>query len=267
MKTESHDFQQNQFIHSMNKLVNSVYFSPNIIDKEYGYYLFSKFSKTKEKYIVNSLSDKEFIGEVIKSYKFNGSSKSIEILYDLEEVFNKKKYENKKKYQNRIKSPLTLISKLNLTIEEATLNDFNEIKILHDEWVDKKLSDPRVHKISFSKTRYLNCVRVSLERPQSYRCYVFKHNNRINGCRVIAIENDVAFDLAFFSRFWETSQLTEAQNILSLQYMLSNNIKYLNTGLASGSLKNYKKQYPHYEVYVYRKINKKISQDINDFFN
>jgi hypothetical protein len=262
------DYNSIDYIHSLSKYVNSVYFSKEINDTDYGYYLFSKFSKTKDKHFLLSenydISSLE--GEIVSKVKRSGFSKSIEILYDFEEIFNRDLYSNKKKYQNRIKSPLTLASKMGILVSVATSDDLQNINDLHTQWVKQKLSDPRVHQITFSKKRYINCVELCIDDP-NYECLIFTNADKseLYGCRVLAKHNDILFDLAFFNKFWEVSQLSEALNVISMQYLQSKKYRYLNTGLASGTLKDYKKQYPHYEVQVFRTNQKLESISIYDF--
>lgn len=270
---KSLDYNSIDYIHSLSKHVNSIYFSREIHDTDYGYYLFSKFSKTKDKHFLlkehSDISSME--GEIVTNEKLKGFSKSIEILYDFEEIFNRDLYPNKKKYQNRIKSPLTLASKLGILVNVATIADLQDITDLHTQWVKMKLSDPRVHQITFSKKRYINCVELCIENPD-YVCLTFTNTDKteLYGCRVLAKHNDILFDLAFFNKFWEVSQLSESLNVISMQYLQSKKFRYLNTGLASGTLKDYKKQYPHHEVYVFRTNQKlELTSDptsIFDFF-
>lgn len=262
------DYNGIDFIHSLSKHVNSVYFSKNISDTSYGYYLFSKFSKTKDKHFLlkEHCDIGNLDGEIVSNIKHTGFSKSIEILYDFDELFNRELYANRKKYQNRIKSPLTLAEKMGILVSVASPSDLQEIRDLHTQWVEKKLSDPRVHQITFSKKRYINCVEMCIEDP-NYECLLFKNSDgsELYGCRVLAKHKDILFDLAFFNKFWQVSQLSESLNVISMHYLQGKGFKYLNTGLASGTLKDYKKQYPHHEVYVYRKNQKQESLSIDNF--
>jgi hypothetical protein len=257
------NFQTDNFVHSIDIGINSLYFSEQIHPQSYGYSFFSKRSKVKNKHVIYEGNDipSDADGELILSSKTNTFTKASEILYILPEIFNQTSYKNPKKFKNVILDSEKLAKKLNLTIRLATIEDFSSIDTLHTTWVGKKMSDPRVHKHSFSTNRYIKCVRIALEKP-SFLVYVAERDNEIIGVRVISVNNmGVLFGAAFFVKFWERSQLSEAINIKILRELHDKGYQYFNTGLASGSLKKYKQQIPHVEVFVYRKnqVNERAS--------
>lgn len=249
------DIQQPKFCHSMNKGINSLYFGGIQTDTAWGYAFFSKHSKIKQKNVV--YDDSVFpmaTGERIQIDKFKGSSAAIEVVYKLDEVFKRENYKNQKAYQNRIKTPLSIIKKLSITCSRATVEELREIETLHDEWVEKKLADPRTHKITFSKRRYINCVINGFNRTDSF-VYVLKNaESKIVGCRVVCKAEDVLFDAANFIAFWSYNQLSEACNVVSLQQIMQDHpeCSWFNTGMATGTLKKYKQHFPNVELRVYR---------------
>lgn len=250
------NFQTAKYIHAMNREINGLYFSENIKEFDHGYYFFSKYSSIKDKWVIFNKDDypKSLKGDLTFHEKVEGSQKRVEILYDLNETFNRENYESKKKFQNRIKSPETLARKQNLIIREATDADYLKIEKLHNEWVKTKLENPKSHKNSFSVKRYIRCVQKGLNNSTKYMVLVAESEGEIVGARVFTIADDVLFDAAFFVKFWSVSQLSEAINVSILKFVKEKGFKFLNLGLATGTSKIYKKHLPHTEVYVYRKV-------------
>lgn len=243
----------------MNEGINTLYFGGNIQYKPYGYYFHSKHSKTKDKHVILNFDDcdvKKTYGEIIHNKKFSQSLASYEIVYDFENVFERDFYKNQKQYQNRIKNPSKLASKLGLVVDIMSVDDYDEIKKLHDDWCDHKLADPRTHRITFSKKRYINCVTNS-PKVKGAEVLVVKKDGMVYGVRVIVKTNECIFDAANFCAYWEISQLSESINFITLQYIKEkNNVRYFNTGLAAGTLKKYKQHFPNIEYKVYRKVSK-----------
>ena len=258
------DLQQDCFIHSMNKGINSLYFSDKIYDTAYGYTFYAKHSKVKNNIVVyRDRIAPDSDGEIIKSSKESGFSKASEIIYYIPDIFDRSLYENRKKYQNRVLSPEVLIKKLNINIRVATEDDLPSITTLHNDWCRKKLENPTTHRISFSSTRYLRCVTSALNK-EGFVVIVAEQEGKIVGCRVVTVDNKFLFDAAFFVEFWNQSQLSEAVNIASMRFFQTSGYEYINTGLASGTLKAYKQHFPHTEVFVYRKS--QIVSTLENFF-
>lgn len=260
--------QSDEFIHTMNKDINLLYFTDIIVPTEYGYNFYSKRSRVKNKHVI--MKGKEIpnvFGEIILSTNTEGFTKTCEIIYYLPDVFKRDFYENKKKYQNRVSTPRNLISKHGIKIRRAEETDIPEIDNLHKRWVERKLSDPRVHIISFSTYRYMRCVIKSLTHSSSSSMVIVAEiDGKIVGVRCVSISGDKLFDAAFFVEFWKISQLSESINVASIDYFSELGFNYLNTGIASGLLKKYKKHLPHTELFVYRKINPLPSQGVIDEF-
>jgi hypothetical protein len=246
--------QQDAFIHSMNRGINYLYFSTNLIPTSYGYNFQSRVGRmrNRNKHVVlegNSIPAVQ--GEIIVSQPHKGYTKSVEMVYDLREIFKRENYENRKKYQNRVLSPRSLAKKLNIVIREAVHADLPAIVKLHDEWVAYKWADPKLHRMTFSTARYRRCVNNAFGND-GFRILVAEMAGEIVGCRVLSTQDDFLFDAAFFTYYWRQSQLSESINVLMLDFLHAMRYNYINIGISTGSLKTYKQQFPHRLVYVYR---------------
>lgn len=260
--------QQDAYVHSMNRGINYLYFSTNLMNTPYGYNFQSKVGRmrNRNKHVVLEGQDIPAVqGEIIVSQPRKGYTKSIEMVYDLREIFRRENYENRKKYQNRVLSPRSLANKLGLTVREATQADLPGIVKLHDAWVAYKWADPKLHRMTFSTARYRRCVNNAFGQ-EGFRILVVEQDQEIIGCRVLSTQGDFLFDAAFFTYYWRMSQLSEAINVLVLDKLHSMGYNYINIGISSGSLKTYKQQFPHHLVYVYRTTLAEAAPDTVDAF-
>lgn len=184
--------------------------------------------------------------------------KFIEIAYDLDVVFSPTSYPNAKKRHQRITYPITWLQKNNIQISPLLPKHMQDVKKLHDAWVQNRLKQPTTYKIMFPTGRYMHCCKLALENQYNdLRGFVFTQNEIILAVRIIAIQYNNAFDLAFFGNIWDTpSQLTNYCDILSLKLLQNEKIHFFNCGNELNKrLRVFKQHLPSFNVisYIYAK--------------
>ena len=98
---------------------------------------------------------------------------------------------------------------MNVTVEEVSEKNIDEIRVLHDEWAEFKLNDPKTFKMMFPNKRYIYCCEKYLENKDKlikakYKTYVFRKDGKVIAVRVLGIQDDRVFDLANFGRVWDS---------------------------------------------------------------
>jgi hypothetical protein len=189
--------------------------------------------------------------------EFNGLPKKgsfMETLYDLDDVFDGTSYENAKKRYQRIVYPSKWLKSHNVRFFSLGPEHDEEIELLHSKWRDYKMNQPATFRMMFPSKRYLHCAHL-LTRPKlnvlnlNYRGWGWRdpHTDELWGVRVMYIEDDTAYDLAFFCNQWSApSQLSNNVNFGLMDILRQEGLKYLNCGsnTASKGLKDYKHHYP-----------------------
>ena len=181
-----------------------------------------------------------------------------ELRYNLSKVFDPMSYSNAKKRYNRIKYPFVWLEKNNLFVEPLQRDKYNDYKELHDKWCEKKLEDPKTFKIMFPGKRYLRCVEKAIDNKDLYYALAFYLEDELVAIRVDSIEENYAFDLAFFGKFWEVpSQCMNYLNVYYMKAILDKGVEYLNCGaFLNKNLHTFKAHYPNDVVisYAYSKL-------------
>ncbi len=183
--------------------------------------------------------------------------KFVELAYDLDKVFDPKSYEDSRKRHKTLKHPGHWLAKNEITIRRLERSDLLEVKRLHDDWVAYKLVDPATFKMMFPRSRYLRCVSIGFN--DSYANYGAFYKDKLVAVRTLYIEDENAFDLAFFGCTWNDeikSQLMENVAFTIMQDLYSLGVKTINCGvLMQRSLHNFKARWPNYPVtsYMYSK--------------
>lgn len=239
--------------HCLSKLVNEVYFGvPQ--DTEYGYKLFSRYSKHKFKHVVQDESDIDkysLSGEILCAKPFSEGNITLkETFYNLKDLFNPDLYSCRKSFKKRVLYPL----KTKLDVEILTEKDIPECIRLHDKWVEEKLKQPHTFKMMFSSTRYKKAL--NFIKDSNFLFLKISENGAIKGFRVFGKEEGCLMDITNISAFWEKSQLSESVIITTYDWLLKHGYEHINLGLADGisKLKFFKHSYPYTEVHTYRKI-------------
>jgi hypothetical protein len=199
-------------------------------------------------------------------------SKFVEIGYDLEKVFDRRSYPKAKKRHQRIVYPFKWLDGKKIEMSALTERDMGEVGKLHDRWVERKLEDDKVYKIMFPNRRYIRCCeklfdgldeRTLLPVPKlnlaDYKGFVFRDaQGEICVVRVVSIQKDGAYDLAFFGNTWDApSQLMNYCDIYVLKELFDMGIRIFNCGAALNKhLRMFKSHYPHFKIesYMYSRI-------------
>lgn len=193
-----------------------------------------------------------------------------ETVYSLDKLFDFKTWEFcypgvkrsdiKKKFYNRILYPVTFLSRSELNFQVKTITEdlLSEIEILHKDWCEYKLNDPKTFKMMFSTNRYLRCLQQSfysslLKDSKWYR-RAFYLDDKLVAVRQCLIVGQTSYDIGYFSRFWECpSNLINYINTFCMAELQGIGVKYHNTGNEMDkNLACFKKHFPHEERFGFK---------------
>lgn len=195
-----------------------------------------------------------------------------ELVYNLDNVFTSTSYPNAKKRYQKIQYPFNWLKKQRVKIEPLSSADFEEVKKLHEIWVQWKLQDKKTYKIMFPGKRYINCCKKALgvtpkinsmlsQKPLltvDYISFVLKIKEKIEAVRVVSFQKTTAYDLAFFGNTWSGhSQMMNYFDVYVLKKLHEQGIKLFNCGAGLNKhLERFKSHYPFtiLRSYKYGKI-------------
>ena len=226
-------------------------------ERPWGFTLYGGFGRSKEKHFVTNSSPLLFptSGTIYSPWPFQGASKRHEGMYHLPTVMDRSQYPSAKKRYARLNYPLRFLDLHGIEVQVATQNDLQLMEDLHRRWTDRKLADPKTHKLSFTSARYWRCVEVGLMDPGCYTVLVGRKlaDGSLAAVRVVYREGDTAYDLAFFG-WWEPSHISEYLNFAMMCYLYGQGVEYFNTGdPLNARLAHYKQHYPSTELTYYTK--------------
>lgn len=186
--------------------------------------------------------------------------KCVEVIYDMNDVFEKKCYSTSKKFYQHVTRPLNLFKTKSFCIKEIISDkDIKEASLLHDKWVQYKLKNYNLYRHMFPEKRYIRCLQDSISNKWNniHNVAVFDSNNIIRGFRCFYVIEDKCYDLAYITdREYEYSDFSELFEINTLFYIKNKyNVTTFNCGLSTGALKKFKQHLPNKEV-VYWKYKK-----------
>ncbi|MBN1840801.1 MAG: hypothetical protein JW883_00765 [Deltaproteobacteria bacterium] len=194
-------------------------------------------------------------------------TKSREIAYDLEKVFDPASYSDTYKRKKRIRLPFVYLEKNSITMEPVSEANLAECRALHDKWVEFKLSDEKTYQIMFPRARYYYCTKKVIDGfppPISdhlcYEGFTFRAGGgELAAVNIMSIEHGQAFGLAMYGKTWEQeySRLMGATDLWYWKKFLDEGIKYYNAGMTVNSThKAFKTHYPYFvvEFFAYSRI-------------
>ena len=175
-----------------------------------------------------------------------------ELAYDLDRVLDPTSYPNNKKRYQRLTYPARWMERYGYSIRMFFKRDTSEVQILHDLWVEHKLSQESTYRLMFPRKRYLDCFRVVAERPDLgfFGFVLLDSSGAIVGARALYAEAGTAFDLAQFVRPGLPSDAAECFAFLTMKTMHKLlGVTRLNCGASlNGPLKAFKSHWPHEQV-------------------
>ena len=174
-----------------------------------------------------------------KESKFN------ELVYNLDAVFDPASYRNAKKRAQRITYPSRWMENRGFTI--APTVDEDKALILHEEWREWKLSNPKTFQMMFPSRRYFTCVQIALARPDLYAVFTaIDEDGDLAAVRVLYVEGSYAFDLANFAASWRlASNFSEYFGSMTMAALHARGVKTLNCGASlNKELSMFKKHWP-----------------------
>lgn len=183
-----------------------------------------------------------------------------EVTYTVSKILDPASYPDKKKRYNRLTYPLKWMRDNQVRVLTEPINE-KEVEALHDQWVEHKLADPTTYQIMFPRKRYIRCVERLLQHPTdiNYRGFFFYLGDKLCSVRIISIENEWGYDLANFSRFWDTpSQFSNyCDAYVLIEELKKLGVQRFNCGAAlNKNLKLFKSHYPFDLAvsYMYSKV-------------
>lgn len=174
-----------------------------------------------------------------------------EVGYSLRDVFSSDKYPNAKKRYQKLVYPFKQQEKFKVVTREAT---DEEVKNLHDEWVERKMADPNTFRMMFPNKRYYSCYIKAKENPQSHKIYTFFIEDKLIAVRVLGIQGRRVFDLANFGRVWDSfSNMMNTLDTCVLKNLYELGFEEFNCGAGlNKKLKLFKEHYPSFEIISYQ---------------
>lgn len=169
--------------------------------------------------------------------------KTKEVVYDLDQIFTNP--------SKQVRRGINLLNREEVQlVYVSTLNE--NISKLYEDWSKHKMNDPKVFHISFTPKRYLRSFTLNWHTIQKMEYYV---DGELYGALAYDVQGDIAFELAFISRFWQKkiNDLNELILINSFYQLWKQGIKRVNVGLTAGikGLKVFKDKLPHSFVEIY----------------
>lgn len=172
--------------------------------------------------------------------------KTKEVVYDIKKIFT-----NKDKQTRR---GITLTNRKEIVLRETTSE---EIEQLYKEWAEHKMNDPKVFRISFTPKRYIRSFKLK-EKGFKVIHIPYYVKGELYGVLAYEIQDDIAFELAFISRYWRDdlkiiNDLNECILINSFYELYKQGINKVNVGPTAGikGLKVFKAKLPSEEVIIY----------------
>lgn len=193
-----------------------------------------------------------------------------ETVYHLPSIFDPVTYEKKysgekrsvikKKIYNRIEYPFRFLQKpeLNFEVQDITELLLSDIDVLHRDWCEYKLNDPKTFKMMFSTNRYYRSLHQSftsdyLKSSDWYRRAFFLDGELI-AVRQCLIKGDTSYDIGFFGRFWDIpSNMMNYINTFCMAELLEKGVEYHNCGNElDKNLKRFKEHFPTVERFGFK---------------
>ena len=186
-------------------------------------------------------------------------SKFKEISYNLTAVFDGQSYPNARKRYKRIVAPLRAMANNRISIRNLNRADILAVKKLHDSWVKHKLNQPETFKIMFPKARYLRCADIATTQ-KGYLAFGAFFGDDLVGVRIFYYQENVAFDLAFFSDNSVGNWLAEGIAVYTMMELKRLGIEKLNCGSSlNEQLHAFKSHWPHERVISFAYPRAKVS--------
>lgn len=172
--------------------------------------------------------------------------KTKEVVYDLDEIFE---IPNK-----QTRRAITLTNRKEIVLRETTSK---EIEKLYQEWTEHKMNDPKVFRIAFTPKRYLRSFQLK-EKGFNILQEAIYINGILYGAICFELQNDIAFELAFISKFWDKKLkiINDLNECILTHYfwkLWKLGIKEVNVGTAAGikGLKIFKNKLNNKENIIY----------------
>ncbi len=183
-----------------------------------------------------------------------------EVEYDLDAVFNDTSYPNTDKRKKAIRAPFKKLKDWGVTSEDLSEKNIEQVKDVHEKWVEYKLNLPGTFRMMFSTARYFRCCKLCIEPPKKvglfgksfevqprYLGRLYRIDGKPASVFVSSIQETTAYSLAGFSLSWDVpSQFTHHTMIDFMKWLYSLGITTVNDGSSlNKGLSTFKHHYPY----------------------
>lgn len=210
--------------------------------------------KRRKENVYFKLGEKPLLVESLdKDIIYSDEKKSIcknkikEVVYDLEKIFSNP--------SKQVKRGIRLDCRHEVSFQNYCEKE--QVKLIYNEWVQYKNEDPKVYKIAFTPKRYLRSFQLEEKGFNIIERTIFI-NQILYAVICFEVQGDLAFELAFLSRFWRkdlkiTNDLNELILISCFDELSSMGIRKVNVGPTAGikGLRTFKNKLPHEYVEIY----------------
>ncbi len=191
----------------------------------------------------------------IERLPMKGDREFDEVVYDLEKVFSPESYLNSKKRYQRLVYPFTWFQKQKSFEARPLSNCKSSLYLgLHKKWFDKKTEEGEFTHQLPSK-RYIRCFEKVISNELGYIGWEYSFEGEIVAIRVLYIQREEAYDLAFFGSYWDCpSQFFNYLEVYGMKILRESfGIRILNCGSTASlkGLKMFKGHYPNNELRSY----------------
>lgn len=241
-KTESHTFSKGVIAAYYNGLEYPMEIKENYIriKRRKGNVFFNLFP-TQETKIDN---EKDVLYNLEKTIQTKIKTK--EVVYDLDKIFTNP--------SKQVRRGISLTFRKEIVLRDCTRPEYEQ---LYQEWSEHKMNDPKVFRIAFTPKRYLRSFQLR-EKGFNIKEGIYYVNNKPYGAICYEVQGDIAFELAFISRYWRKdlkliNDLNFCILVNSFYELWRRGVKHINCGPDAGirGLKVFKSKLPSQELIIY----------------
>lgn len=194
-------------------------------------------------------------------------SKTDELVYNLQTVFDRSSYHSAKDWTRSVSYPLNLSDRLEFNSSALGLGNLEIARQIHSEWVQMKLADPTVFQMTFGGAKYWRLIEDYIRVYQEF----FPGHVRLGylGEKPFSVEcdyliDDTAFAMSSFDLHWKDefpSNISNGVRLRFLKELWERGVQTFNYGFSlNARLKGFKSHWPYETVIVYRYIKEETPQ-------
>lgn len=202
---------------------------------------------------ISLIKDYQRLGPVYSQQRLGlpGETKFIETAYDIPTVINPESYSSKTRHKLMLTTLPGWFERQKYKIVPLEDSHKDQLRKLHDEWVEFKMNQPDTYKIMFPARRYERCYQFALKDKNKYLGLVaLDENDQASAVNVYYVEGKNAFGLAQFAALWRLhSQFNKNFTTMSFFELNRLGFIYVNDGASlDKNLSAFKHHWPYIQV-------------------